>query len=42
MVEQDVYETHCESFVPDEEPQLQAPASVAAMLPSSELDDVPF
>jgi hypothetical protein len=40
-VEQDVYETHCESFVPDEDPQLQGPASVVAML-SSEPDDVPF
>lgn len=44
MVEQDVYETKCESFVPDEEPQLQAPASVA-VLPSTSTefgDDIPF
>lgn len=44
MVEQGVYETHCESFVPDEEPQLQAPASVAALPSASSefADDVPF
>jgi hypothetical protein len=42
MVEQDVYETQCESIVPDEEPQLQGPTPVVAMLSSSAPDDVPF
>lgn len=43
MVEQDVYETRCESFVPDEEPQLQGPTHIVAMLPSSAPDDdIPF
>ncbi len=45
MVEQDVYETHCESFVPDEEPQLQGPASAVAVLPSPPdafADEIPF
>jgi hypothetical protein len=42
MVEQDVYETHCESFVPDEEPQLEGP-KVAVAIPSSKFDDdIPF
>lgn len=45
MVEQDVYETQCESFVPDEEPQLEAPAPTVAVLPSASgdfADDIPF
>lgn len=45
MVEQDVFETHCESIAPDEEPQLQAPASAVAVLPSASSefgDDIPF
>lgn len=45
MVEQDVYETRCESFVPDEDPQLQAPPAQVAVLPSasdSSSDDMPF
>ena len=45
MVEQDVFETHCESIVPDEEPQLEAPAPIVAVLPSASDsfgDDIPF
>lgn len=44
-VEQDVYETRCESFVPDEEPQLEAPPAPVAVLPSvanTLSDDIPF
>jgi hypothetical protein len=40
MVEQDVYETHCESIVPDD---LPAPDSTVVTLPSSAtVDDLPF
>lgn len=41
MVEQDVYETHCESIVPDE---LPASESTVALLPPSPdaIDDLPF
>lgn len=40
MVEQDVYETHCESIVPDE---LSAPESTVAVLPvATAPDDTPF
>lgn len=41
-VEQDVYETRCESFVPDDDPQLEAPANVVGILSSSDPDDMPF
>lgn len=41
-VEQDVYETRCESFVPDDDPQLEAPTNVVGILSSSEPDDLPF
>lgn len=40
MVEQDVFETHCESIAPDDENQLPEPAPATAILPPAQ--DVPF